>query len=382
MTSRQPTSTRWPGLATTSRPTGPAGSTTWTAWRWTVDWSTWPTRWRCAPTGCGPASPSCCCCSPPSAWSRWRRWHGSSRPPTARSSRCCGPEARPPARWRGPPAVETSVAAAVGGAVGALARRCGVVLVGQDPARPTAIVLARSSRSLARGRVGGGPHRAARSTSRPPHTRTWRGPGGRAGRLVGPGLVTLVAAAAALSVWQLRAYGSPVTVRSDGTPAVDPVAVAAPAALLVAVVLAALTLFPSWRAAPSDARAVTTSRGSWPHVTCRVAWCPSPRPCSPWRSRRPRSSRRRRTRGRGRPASTRPVSCAPARTSGSPPISRARTWPRWTPSPRCPTSTRWLPWRPSWAATSALSSRSPLPPWTRSPAGSPTEPSGSEPPRR
>ena len=142
----------------------------------------------------------------------------------------------------GSAAVETSVAAAAGGTVGALVAGA-AVFVAQEPARPTAITLAGIVTVLAVTASAAG-LTALQVRLATTNTRTWRGPGGRAGRLVGPGLVTLVAAAAALSVWQLREYGSPVTVRSDGTPAVDPVAVAAPAALLVAVVLAALTLFP------------------------------------------------------------------------------------------------------------------------------------------
>ncbi len=67
---------------------------------------------------------------------------------------------------------------------------------------------------------------------------------GRARRLVGPGLLVLVAGAAALSVWQLRLYGSPVTPTDEGGSEIDPIAVVAPALALVAVVLAALVLFP------------------------------------------------------------------------------------------------------------------------------------------
>ncbi|CAN5285491.1 hypothetical protein BH11ACT3_BH11ACT3_15340 [soil metagenome] len=67
---------------------------------------------------------------------------------------------------------------------------------------------------------------------------------GRARRLVGPGLLVLVAGAAGLAVWQLRLYGSPVTPTEEGGSAIDPIAVVAPALTLVAVVLAALVLFP------------------------------------------------------------------------------------------------------------------------------------------
>lgn len=68
---------------------------------------------------------------------------------------------------------------------------------------------------------------------------------GRAARRVAvPGAVLLAVIAAGLSVWQLRLYGSPVTVSSDGRTAVDPLAVAAPAAALAALVLLAAVVLP------------------------------------------------------------------------------------------------------------------------------------------
>ncbi len=67
---------------------------------------------------------------------------------------------------------------------------------------------------------------------------------GRARRLAGPGLVILVGAAAALAVWQLRLYGSPVIPANDGGTQVDPIAVVAPALGLIAIVLIGLALFP------------------------------------------------------------------------------------------------------------------------------------------
>lgn len=68
---------------------------------------------------------------------------------------------------------------------------------------------------------------------------------GRAARRVAvPGAVLLAVIAAGLSVWQLRLYGSPVTVSSDGRTAVDPLAVAAPAAALAALVLLAAVALP------------------------------------------------------------------------------------------------------------------------------------------
>lgn len=75
-------------------------------------------------------------------------------------------------------------------------------------------------------------------------TRGGRGDG-RARKVAVPGLVILIALAAALSVWQLRLYGSPLTANAEGTTSIDPVAVAAPALALVAVVLASLAAFPA-----------------------------------------------------------------------------------------------------------------------------------------
>lgn len=68
---------------------------------------------------------------------------------------------------------------------------------------------------------------------------------GRARRVAVPGVVVLVILGAALAVWQLRLYGSPLTVNAEGFTSIDPIAVAAPAAALVAVVLASLAAFPA-----------------------------------------------------------------------------------------------------------------------------------------
>lgn len=69
--------------------------------------------------------------------------------------------------------------------------------------------------------------------------------GARGRRAAGGGILALVAAAAALSVWQLRLYGSPVTPTAAGGRAVDPVAVVAPVLALVALVLAAVVALPT-----------------------------------------------------------------------------------------------------------------------------------------
>lgn len=68
---------------------------------------------------------------------------------------------------------------------------------------------------------------------------------GRARKVAVPGVVILIAIGAALAVWQLRLYGSPLTANAEGSMSIDPIAVAAPAAALVAVVLASLAAFPA-----------------------------------------------------------------------------------------------------------------------------------------
>lgn len=67
---------------------------------------------------------------------------------------------------------------------------------------------------------------------------------GRVRRLTAPGLVALVTAAAVLTVWQLRLYGSPITPSNTGGSSVDPIAVVAPALALIAAVLLVVLVFP------------------------------------------------------------------------------------------------------------------------------------------
>jgi hypothetical protein len=105
----------------------------------------------------------------------------------------------------------------------------------------------------------------AGSAFRSARRHTVRDPGeaaGRARRLAGPGVVILAAAAAALSVWQLQLYGSPLTPAADGGTQVDPIAVLAPALAMVAIVLLALVVFP--RVAALDELA--TRRASVPRI--------------------------------------------------------------------------------------------------------------------
>ena len=67
---------------------------------------------------------------------------------------------------------------------------------------------------------------------------------GRVRRVAGAGVVVLLSLAAAVSVGQLRLYGSPVTPVAGGGTAVDPVTVVAPALALIALVLIGLLAFP------------------------------------------------------------------------------------------------------------------------------------------
>lgn len=68
---------------------------------------------------------------------------------------------------------------------------------------------------------------------------------GRVARVAVPGVVALVTIAAAVAVWQLRLYGSPLVASATGVVTIDPLAVAAPTAALVAVVLIGLAVFPA-----------------------------------------------------------------------------------------------------------------------------------------
>jgi ABC-type lipoprotein release transport system permease subunit len=89
---------------------------------------------------------------------------------------------------------------------------------------------------------------------------------GRVARVAVPGVVALVTIAAAVAVWQLRLYGSPLIATATGAVTIDPLAVAAPTAALVAVVLIGLAVFPAIvtasarRATPTGVRGHLASR--------------------------------------------------------------------------------------------------------------------------
>jgi len=89
---------------------------------------------------------------------------------------------------------------------------------------------------------------AAVSAARSARTISTPSRGGRtsvpASRVAVPGAAVLVTIGAAVAVWQLRLYGSPLVVNAAGYSIVDPLAVLAPAAALVALVLIAVSLFP------------------------------------------------------------------------------------------------------------------------------------------
>jgi len=78
-----------------------------------------------------------------------------------------------------------------------------------------------------------------------PHGSAEESSAGRVSRLVAPAAAVLLTVAAAIAVWQLRLYGSPITVQADGEASVDPVTAFAPALALVAIVFIGLTVLPA-----------------------------------------------------------------------------------------------------------------------------------------
>lgn len=139
-------------------------------------------------------------------------------------------------------ALEAAVVAGLGAAAGVSVAALALgAVTGETPAAagsllPPAVAtvaVATIAVALAIGRS------ASRQTVRDP------GDSARRSRLASGGLVALVLAAAALSVWQLRLYGSPVTPTASGGAAVDPVAVPAPVLALLGVSLAVIALLPA-----------------------------------------------------------------------------------------------------------------------------------------
>jgi hypothetical protein len=148
-----------------------------------------------------------------------------------------------PAAIAGRAGIEAGVVTAVGASIGLVVAVTVTALVPGPPqhwAAGAVIVPVLATVAVATSAVAAASARSARrQTVRDP-----AGGAGRARRLVGPGLAALAGGAAALSVWQLQLYGSPVTPTADGGSSLDPVAAAAPALTLVAVVAIGLVVFP------------------------------------------------------------------------------------------------------------------------------------------
>lgn len=132
-------------------------------------------------------------------------------------------------------------AAVIGGLVGAIAASAAAAWWGRPwsvPLPAVSVTVAVLALVAAAG-FGIGAARASR-----PHG-TDASSAGRVSRLVAPGAAVLLTLAAAIAVWQLQLYGSPITVQADGEASVDPVTAFAPALALVAIVFAGLTVLPA-----------------------------------------------------------------------------------------------------------------------------------------
>ncbi|CAN5283860.1 hypothetical protein BH11ACT5_BH11ACT5_10070 [soil metagenome] len=143
-------------------------------------------------------------------------------------------------------AVDVAGAAVIGAAIGcAAAVALGLVVGFSDALLPLALTLA----VIPLAAVAVCAALAVVSSLRSLRGMTQRSRGGRrdaraARRVAVPGAIVLVALGAGIAVWQLRLYGSAVIVAPGGGTSVDPVAVAAPAAALLALVLLSAALLP------------------------------------------------------------------------------------------------------------------------------------------
>ncbi len=141
-------------------------------------------------------------------------------------------------------AVESAITAVIGGAIGAAAAAGVLTVVGGreavDAAGAALWLVPATTVVLTVVAFGAQSYVGVRRTAR----RDTPERSGRTRRVAGGGLVALIGLAAAISVWQLQLYGSPVTPVVGGGTQVDPVTVVAPALALVALVLAGLLVFP------------------------------------------------------------------------------------------------------------------------------------------
>jgi len=144
------------------------------------------------------------------------------------------------ARGATPAALATSSGLRVGAvaAVGAAVGAGTVVVAGSSAEFPIAVALfATATAGIAAALAT---YRVAAARADPRRRRL----DARQSRTAGWTATVLLGGAAALAVWQLRLYGSPVVPAADGGSQVDPLVVAAPVLVLAAGVAAALAAFP------------------------------------------------------------------------------------------------------------------------------------------
>ena len=142
----------------------------------------------------------------------------------------------------GAAAREAAVAALLGGLLGAAAAVALLLLgipVPVPAGSPTAVVASRRRRSRPRSSVLAVVLATIVTIVELRAPVTGRAESGRAALIASLGPLLLAAVAAGLAYAQFVALGSPIVVRADGTVRTDPVALAAPMAVLVAAALAA-----------------------------------------------------------------------------------------------------------------------------------------------
>lgn len=150
-----------------------------------------------------------------------------------------------PGRIAGSMAGEAGVTAALGAGLGTAAALGVVALTGEGVAAvrdtgPALWAVPVGATLVSAGLFWISGYRAGRRSAR----RDTGVQSGRARTIAGAGAAILVTVGAVVSTWQLRLYGSPLTPASGGGTQVDPVAVLAPALVVVALVLVGLIAFP------------------------------------------------------------------------------------------------------------------------------------------